>query len=252
MAVEKIVILHLCVVWIKRNPFDGGRQCELPGCLRREKSILTLRECPLGQCFAYAYAASLLNIKVHPAEIKQYTGTVESFKSIRHLMALTGIPAFERVNGIGVIVFSWNTKHSGMKVLYHSSIGARRDHNCNLLLYKWHYHVVRSLNSLASGKYRCTSYVCRKCFVTFGRAACLKRHMKYCGKPKKQRYTVPPKGRCIMFGSFRSTFRSQFVYYADFESIDVQFVERKGKKTKLTHKHNLSSCQFRHHESLRK
>lgn len=235
---KKVTKLHLCVVRIKRNMFGGGSKCDLPPCLKAKRGILTLRSCPEGQCFAYACAASMLQITTHGSEVRQYKSVVKSFKCVHHPMALSDIRAFERTNGISVNVFGWNTKRSRMKVLYRSSMSVKQQkRNCDLLLYKGHYHVVRKLNALVVGKYGRYCYLCRKCFTVFSKSVYLKRHIKYCRKEKKQRYIVPKRGEQIQFTNFRHIFRKQFVYYADFETMTVNYRKKKGNKTYLTHKH---------------
>lgn len=240
---KKVIRLHLCIVRVKRNVVGRGKSCfhgiknDLPSYLKCKRGILTLRNSPENQCFAYCVAAALLNIKKNSGRIRQYVDKVQTFQCVRNPMALTDIPRFELANRIGVNVFGWNTKSSRMRVLYRSRIKVQKDEICDLLFYKGHYHVVRNLNSLATGRYYKDLYLCRKCFVTFSKPIYLKRHEKHCGKAKKQRYSVPPKGKYIQFENFRHMFRNQFVYYADFETIAVKCNKRKGTKTKLTHHH---------------
>ena len=86
------------------------------------------------------------------------------------------------------------------------------------------------------------TYVCDKCYLTFTKNTILERHKKVCGIKFVQDVQAAPEGSVTCFKNFANGYQSDFVFYADFETMSIQENVQKGEKTVLSRRLVPVSC----------
>ena len=200
--------------------------------------------CADEKCFLYSCLAHLHKINKNPCRLKQYLKYEKELnvKNIHFPMTIDQIKVFEYDNPLlSINVLSYD---SGTLVpVYVSKNRTVRSNKfkINLLLYKGHYYLVRSLSRLLNKQLPHANhrwYFCHWCLCRFKSNEDLKSHGNLC-QQKLQKQSVPPPQK-IQWKNYRHMFRVKFVLYYDIEAI----LERCNITKKQFHK-AISVCVFR-------
>jgi hypothetical protein len=200
--------------------------------------------CSDEKCFLFSCLAHLHKIKRNPCRLKQYLKYENELntQNIHFPMSIDQVKIFEIDNpmlSINVLAYDEN------KVIPIYVTKNRTNDNSkvkiNLLLYKKHYYLIRSMSRLLNDQSPHTNHrwhFCHWCLCRFKAGADLKLHSNLC-RQKLQRQSVPPPQK-IQFKNYKHMFKAKFVIYYDIEAI-----LQKCKKTNKTLHKAISVCVYR-------
>ena len=209
---------------------------DLPSKLKMKHCILNVSS-PENMCFHYSVAASIakLSRKMNPHRSTHYKDLVQNFTLVQTPMVLDQIPEFEILNKININVFTW--KNNTGRLLYTTMNKNPSYDQCNLLLYKKHFFVIRNVASFLTQNKSKRCNPCMLCYATFSRKHYLDKHLKVCSQSRKQSYTVPKRQTFKQFENFKHLIKCEYVIYADFEACLVPYDKMKSEKTQSIQKH---------------
>jgi hypothetical protein len=212
------------------KPFFGGGNTNndpLPPKIKRTRACLNIRNVQT-LCFVYACLAHLHPVNSHPELKSHYTRYFNE-------LDLTGLvfPATLKT----VKLFEKKHKHIAINVLGYEAqcviplyrtlnrTTADTDKQINLLLYRKHFYLIRSMSKLLNSTHGTTGtrrvYYCHSCLCYYTTQSRLEEHYSLC-RDELQRLTVPDaSNRSIRFSNYRHVFPLPFVIYFDSESLLV-------------------------------
>lgn len=235
-------VLELKVTASSFRIVRGGCSSQaLPSVLKGSHGVLSLDECPKNQCFIYAVAAALANVKRNPARItnRTYASLMKLLpKTFEFPVKVSNLKVFERsCKHVSLNVYGFE---SGVAFPYYISGKSRKLH-ANLLLFKEHYYPIRNLGSLLkvnNGSARRKTFVCQLCISFFTNEKRFKLHQELC-KGEGPKLEFPDENESVMeFSSFRNMIAAPFVIYCDLETLVLKAnTENCSKKLLSTRNH---------------
>jgi hypothetical protein len=197
----------------------------LPQALRGRHGVISLDKCPKDQCFIYAVAAALANVKRNANRLshKVYTSMLEVLpKVLKFPVKICDLRAFEKAcKKVSVNVYSFE---NGVAFPYYIS-GKKRALHANLLLFKEHYYPVRNLGSLLKVNNACArrkTFVCELCLAFFINEKRFDLHKQLCkGKGPKLEFPGEDEST-ISFKNVSNAICAPFVVYCDLETLVLE------------------------------
>lgn len=209
-------------------PLRGGAATNtksnlLPVHIRNKKACMRMLGCG-DLCFVFSCLASMHpSSTTHPARSVQYEKYLNSLNlaGLEFPLPLSSVRRFEMQNtSISVNVLGLEGKHC--VPLYRTrNTSTTVKHKVNLLLYKNHYYLVRSMSRLLYDSTRQRHgklHFCHSCLCSYSSKKKLRQHSYLCLQ-KQQRLHVPKKRKKIEFQNYRHMFKKHFVIYYDIESL---------------------------------
>jgi hypothetical protein len=201
--------------------------------------ILVLKECPKDQCFVYAVAASLLNLKrnANRARNKQYQKLVQALPKMRQFpVSMSDVHKFEKASGcISIFVYGFE-KTAFMLRLPKDE----KKFKVHLLLYNKHYFPIRSLSSLVKNNVLVNTrkiYVCEYCLSYFCSTEKFALHKQICnGEGPKLEFPSEDKS-ILSFNNYSNMIPAQFTIYCDLETLVCKKKDVNNKKLISQRKH---------------
>ena len=232
--------------------FTGGcKGHTLPKILKNKKACLNIA-CTDDRCFLYSVLAAIYSTDKNPNRISNYVPHISklNLKNISFPVHIKQISTFEKQNDVSVNVFA---HEKGIVFPIYVTVYRDKTHHVDLLLYRRHYYLIRSLSRLLSGMYRSKTlqrYICRFCLANFNSNKSLDLHSENCARDSMH-YKMPEKGApssILSFDNYSRQIPAPFVFYVDFEAINVstKYLRAKNSKTLNIRKHiPISFCSIR-------
>ena len=241
-------LLELRVKCIDTILFSGGANLHiLPKFIKHKRACLSIA-CTDNQCFVYAVLAAIYPVCKNASRIAHYRPYISTLnlRNISFPVHIKQITTFESQNDVSVNVFALEKR-----TVFPIYVTRCRDktYHADLFLYQEHYYLIRSLSRLLSGIYRSKKiqrYVCSFCLANFNSSNNLDMHSKHCAHDGL-RYTMPDKDSAIMcFENYSKQITAPFVFYVDFEAINIESDYVPSRKTLgLRHHLPVSFCALR-------
>ena len=239
-TVDEIRQLKLSVC--KYHPLHGGAKCpKLPKILLN-KHAMTSIVCPNDDCFIYSVLAALHPQKSNPGRFSKYKRYMKSLviDQLTYPVSLKQISKFEKDNNLSINCYGYDTK-----IIYPLYVSHQKSvKEIDLLLYKGHYYLIRSLSRLLSsincGKQN-ARYICRSCLSVYYTKSKLDDHKKFCDNDG-QRYILPPSKTFKSFKNYRGQVLNDFVIYFDMEAalISEDTTSKASKLEKIGRHHPIA------------
>ena len=254
-VVKQIHHIDIMVILIFNSPYGSGGSPILPAPFQGCRSILSVRRVKLGDCFVFSIAAALeKNTEVPPNYNKNnlFSKHVSHFdpKSYQTNMPTHLFSKFESLNNIALNVYTISIKNSQyIKMVYISTKITKNDRVCNILLYKKHYYCITNINAFLARSRNSTAkkntyFSCNNChnIHRIKSLHSLALHKKKCTSNTFAERLPPKAGSVVKFKDFGKIFKSDFIFYLDFESYMQSTNRPKGEKTVLLEEHIPVSC----------
>jgi len=222
-----------------KNTFKNGLNKDLIN----KRACLNIT-CADEKCFLYSCLAHIHKIKHNPCRLKQYLQYEKELnvENIHFPMTIDQLKIFELDNPIfSINVLSYDSKQIVPVYVSTNRTVKSNKNKINLLLYKKHYYLIRSMSRLLNNQSPHSNHrwhFCHWCLCRFKNKNNLKLHTNLC-RQKLQRQSVPPPQK-IMFKNYRHMFKAKFVIYYDIEAI----LQKCEKTKKQLHK-AISVCAYR-------
>jgi len=217
-----------------------------PQFVSHSHSIVTFPPTTDQKCFIHCILAAL-----HPTppgkrcsdltQYMKYESTLNT-SALSYPVNIGQIPEFEKNNALTINVLTLN-KNNDIVFVYKSERNG--DQQINLLLYKSHYHLIKSFNCFLNFAANQKRKLCQKCgrFCRYPGVQCSDclRGGDKCqkvGESSCSTLTFMPENSQQQFSNFNNVVKHPFVYYCDLETmLSNDFTKPNHTKTKRTKKH---------------
>lgn len=237
-----INISHLEININKYCPLRGGTYIDLPLSIKNTKSCINIQNND-NHCFLWCIIAALFPSKSNVCRVKSYPHylSILNIKGMSFPPSFTDIRLFEKNNpDISINVYGLDNKCCVNGPLYLTK--NRRIDHVNLLYFerdnKEHYCLIKDLTRLVRRQithHNGKIHLCESCLQFFNDKLNLRSH-----KCNKILEVLPEKDSFIKFKHYERQQKINFVIYADFECLLLNFKEQKSENTKTLKKHQPS------------
>ena len=187
------------------------------------------------ECFKWSIVRYLNPADHNPARItktdKEFAKKLD-FKDAKFPVKIRDIHKIEKKSSVGISVFGYENKEK--HPIYVSKERCEEKHVDLLLIQeegRRHYVLIKDFNIFMydHSLHRGRKHFCRYCLEGFSTEEILTSHIKDCFEiNSKQSFIMLKKGDYVTFKNYETKIKSQFIIYADFESIIVP--ENNGKQ----------------------
>ena len=266
--------LRLFIKVVKYQPFTGSSFIELPEYLNNKKCIINIKNNDT-KCFMYSILCALHFDDISKdhqrvSKYKPYENELK-FDNIEFPVSVDDIAEFEKMNNIGINVFTLNeefnkddelSQHFNV-IYFHTAKNERKI--IDLLLIededKSHYCWIKNRNAFIRTKNTHDLFHCGTCFRVLRTKEALENHVtknqcefllearKVLPNPKKlnpRTKKADPTCHLSMFKNTQKQLKVPFVIYADGESILRKANQQEGPSTKVYQNHQVFNmgCKF--------
>ena len=222
----------------KYNPLVGRSYIKLPKELDHwRKGLIKIQNIDDNECFKWCLVRYLSPVDHNPRRItkidKEFAKKLE-FKNTKLSVKIRDIHKIEKKSSISISPFNNENKEKHLIYVWKKYC---EENHVDLLLIgeegKRHYALIKDFNTFMFDHtlHRWRKHFCRYCLQAFSSEEILKCHIIDCLKINgKQRIKTPEKGEYVKFKNYERQIKSDFIIYADFESILLP--ENNGKQNR--------------------
>ena len=240
-TVENIENLYLDVA--KYEPIRGGTFVELPPWIQKKKAIVNVKNKD-NECFRWAVRSALYPAEVNPCRPSKYPRDDLNWNGVTFPMGLKKIAKFEEANSITINVYGARDK----TIVPYRISEKTFDLVINLFYYQNHYSWIKHTSRLffMCSKHKARKFFCERCLHAFVKEETLEKHRADCRGISNTACRIEmPTDPNLKFKDFKKQLPVPYVFYADFEALNVKFDEPKESgKTVKTGRHEVCSYGY--------
>jgi hypothetical protein len=255
------------VIQLKTQTMIGSSYFELPDSIKKNKYIVNIQNKD-NKCFLWCVISYFLNPKTNPDKIEEQLHNSEinqtklnnphrpkQYQEYENQINMEGIKypvklndktlnKFENNNpNIAINVFALKNPNELKSIFqkYVSKFNFERRYVIDILYvekytddyeeYQSHYCLITNINSILAKNHH-KAYLCRRCFHRFTSQNALVKHNELCGKKPLSIPILPKEGdNYLEFKNHHFQHKLPFVFYCDFEAINIQVSKQTSEKT---------------------